>query len=380
MKKSLLKVSSISLVSFMVFLSNKWYAAVYRWNIDWDVVVGMIFFAIIIWIWIIFLSFLKNIIKNNKLFMHFFWKKKTFYENWNIKEEYWINEDWTKNWEYASYYEWGEIKEECYYVNWKIEWDYISYYTDGWVKEFCKYVNWKKEWKFIRYQQDAISPEIARYMINHHQHTEYECYYENWVLMWPYMDYYDSFLSFDEKDFKKGEYNYVRWILEWDFIKYYKSGAIMGKWFYKNWKMQWQYFEYHENGQLSCIYNLLDWKIIDWEFVSYHDNGQIANKCNYKNWELVWKYVEYDEDGWIMFEWDFTKWECVIYDKMADGKRYLRDIENGGYIWLWSKKYNKEEYQKIMLRERQTNHRLVHDIYFSYNPMEEKKEKYRKTK
>ena len=60
MKKSLLKVSSISLVSFMIFLCNKSYAAVYRWNVDWDAVIGILFFAIIIWIPLIIIWLLRN--------------------------------------------------------------------------------------------------------------------------------------------------------------------------------------------------------------------------------------------------------------------------------------------------------------------------------
>ena len=60
MKQYLPKVLSLLLAYITVFLCNKSYAAVYRWNVDWDAVIGILFVALIVGIPLIIIWLVKN--------------------------------------------------------------------------------------------------------------------------------------------------------------------------------------------------------------------------------------------------------------------------------------------------------------------------------
>jgi len=165
---------------------------------------------------------------------------------------------------YKTYYDSGQIKSKCNYIDGKKCGELIEYYKDGQIIMKCNYIDDELCDEYIRYYNDG---QISM-----------NCNYNDDKLNGACITYYNNgqiYIKCNYIDDKKcGEYN-----------EYYENGQILIKCDYYDDELCGEYIYYYENGQIESKCNYIYGSC--YNCIRYLSNGHIDLKCNYNDDQLV---------------------------------------------------------------------------------------------
>jgi antitoxin component YwqK of YwqJK toxin-antitoxin module len=182
------------------------------------------------------------------------------HSNGKFKEIYYLKND-QKNGLYESFYESGNPKIKCYYVDGILHREHIEYYD----KLDCIH-------KYLQYDNGKLHGVIKSYHPNGKPFVEQM--YENNKKNGYYKDHDKNGILRTETFFKNNE-------LHGSYKSYTKNGALYTHYFYKNDKPNGEYKKFYKSGKLKIICNFKNGKLYG-EYTSLYEDGEIKKTTIYQ--------------------------------------------------------------------------------------------------
>lgn len=271
---------------------------------------------LLIWFWFLWITYLSKD-KQKDLWPHIT-KSECYDKNWKL------NSNPIKDWEwnivncYDKYGSWQGYRlynnhllwqSKWYVVDWILVWPFVDYYNNWNKFREWYYYNWELSWHVIVYYENWNIKD--------------DFYVSNYKYYWDRLEYYENW------DIKSISHYDDNWCSIWEYIKYYENWQLAIKWnFADECSLRdlrgteiWDWYHYYENGQLEAINHFENWSLA-WDFIEYYDNGHIKQKWSYfyeESWPLSslstrhWEYLEYYEDWKIKTRGEYSYWDKVSW-------------------------------------------------------------------
>jgi len=203
------------------------------------------------------------------------------------------------NGKYLSWYDDGQIKIKCNYVDGKLNGEHLRWYENGQMYEKCNYINGKIHGEYLKWYKNGQMCGKCNY-INGKIHGEYLSWYENGQMeikcncVDGYKYYEDNYLEF----YENGEIKIK--CLNGEYLKWYDDGIKLAKCKFNNGHLCGEYVEWYKNGDTKLKCNYVDGEL-NGEYVRWYENGQMYEKCNYIDGEINGEYWKWNENGQMVY-------------------------------------------------------------------------------
>ena len=224
-----------------------------------------------------------------------YWNFNTYayYSNKQVQSAEFQDNNWKRNWDYVSFYENGQLKEQWQYKNDKKSWEWVEYFEDGSVKFEWTYKDWELEGYAVRYCEKW---KESQWYYKDGKCITWEWDYKNWEYGWAIREAMEQYWIFNTYAFwsneqvQSAEFQDNNWKRNWDYVSFYENGQLKEQWQYKNDKKSWEWIEYFEDGSVASKWSYKDWKL---------------------DWYRIW-YCEKWDDQCTSLDWNYEDWEQII--------------------------------------------------------------------